>query len=160
MLIRKMRLDRGWSQEQLAGMAGISTRTLQRIERGAPASTETLKCLASVFETDFNTLKEEPPMAQTSPTTPNQTDLEREALEYVRDIKAFYTHLFTFALIVVFLAGINFWVTPGYPWVLWVIGGWGVGIISHGFSVFEVFNLFGPDWERKQVEKRLRQSDK
>ncbi|ELE5519572.1 helix-turn-helix transcriptional regulator, partial [Salmonella enterica] len=31
---RQMRLARAWSQEQLAEMAGLSTRTVQRIENG------------------------------------------------------------------------------------------------------------------------------
>lgn len=43
MIIRKLRIEQGFSQEQLAFMAGISVRTLQRIERGAKASPETLK---------------------------------------------------------------------------------------------------------------------
>ena len=30
----------------------------------------------------------------------------------------------------------------------------GIGLLSHGPAVFEVFNLFGPDWE-KNPEKRL-----
>ena len=34
MIVRKLRLQRGWSQEQLAEMSGLSTRTIQRIERG------------------------------------------------------------------------------------------------------------------------------
>jgi hypothetical protein len=33
--------------------------------------------------------------------------------------------------------------------------GWGAGLLAHGLSVFEVFNLFGTDWENRQVEKRL-----
>ncbi|MEI2814828.1 MAG: helix-turn-helix transcriptional regulator [Burkholderiaceae bacterium] len=53
MLVQKLRLQRGWSQEQLAELSGLSVRTIQRIERGLPASTETLKSLASVFEIDF-----------------------------------------------------------------------------------------------------------
>lgn len=48
MIIRMLRLEKGLSQEQLADKAGISTRTLQRIERGDAASPETLKCLAAV----------------------------------------------------------------------------------------------------------------
>src|SRR5205814_6188705 len=53
MLIQKLRLKRGWSQQQLADASGLSVRTIQRIENGAAASTESLKCLAAVFEVDF-----------------------------------------------------------------------------------------------------------
>lgn len=32
MIVRKLRLQRGWSQEQLATLTGLSVRTIQRIE--------------------------------------------------------------------------------------------------------------------------------
>ncbi|MBR0868021.1 transcriptional regulator with XRE-family HTH domain [Bradyrhizobium diazoefficiens] len=50
MLIQKLRLQRGWSQEQLAQLSGLSVRTIQRLERGQPASNESLKALGAVFE--------------------------------------------------------------------------------------------------------------
>ncbi|WP_415890961.1 helix-turn-helix domain-containing protein [Neptuniibacter sp. SY11_33] len=59
MIVKKLRTDRNWSQEQLATMAGQSTRTIQRVESGQRASLETLKSLASVFEVDISTLIEE-----------------------------------------------------------------------------------------------------
>ncbi|PRY63507.1 2TM domain-containing protein [Vreelandella songnenensis] len=40
-------------------------------------------------------------------------------------------------------------------WAWWPAMGWGIGIISHGLSAFEVLNFFGPEWEKKQIEKRL-----
>lgn len=33
MIVRKLRLQRGWSQEQLATLTGLSVRTIQRIGR-------------------------------------------------------------------------------------------------------------------------------
>jgi transcriptional regulator with XRE-family HTH domain len=35
--IKKIRLERHWSQEQLAEMSGLSIRTIQRIENGENA---------------------------------------------------------------------------------------------------------------------------
>ncbi len=49
MLIQKLRLQRGWSQEQLAELSGLSVRTIQRLERGQPASVESLKALGAVL---------------------------------------------------------------------------------------------------------------
>ncbi len=43
MLIQKLRLQRGWSQQQLADLSGLSVRTIQRLEKGQDASTESLK---------------------------------------------------------------------------------------------------------------------
>ena len=57
MLIQKLRLQRGWSQQQLADLSGLSVRTIQRLEQGQVASTESLKSLAAVFEIDFSTLQ-------------------------------------------------------------------------------------------------------
>ena len=52
MIVRKLRLQRGWSQDQLATMTGLSVRTIQRIEQGQQPGLESLKALASVFELD------------------------------------------------------------------------------------------------------------
>lgn len=36
MLIQKLRLQRGWSQEQLADLSGLSVHTIQRLEEDKP----------------------------------------------------------------------------------------------------------------------------
>ena len=59
MKIKDLRHKKGWSQEQLADLCGLNVRTIQRVENGNQASLETLKSLASVFEVDISTLKEE-----------------------------------------------------------------------------------------------------
>lgn len=48
--VKLLRLQRAWSQEQLAEMAGLSVRTIQRIENGERPGLETLSALAAVFE--------------------------------------------------------------------------------------------------------------
>jgi len=58
MIVKKLREQRNWSQEQLAIFSGLSVRTIQRIESGNKASLESLKSLASVFETKIETLTE------------------------------------------------------------------------------------------------------
>ena len=49
------------------------------------------------------------------------------------------------------------WLLSGanHPWFIWPALGWGIGVASHGFAVFEVLSLFGAGWEKRQVEKRL-----
>ncbi len=51
--IKKLRLERHWSQDQLSEMSGLSIRTIQRIENGENAGLESLKSLAAVFETNI-----------------------------------------------------------------------------------------------------------
>jgi len=152
MLVRKLRLRQGWSQEQLAQMSGLSVRTIQRIERGQGSSIESLKSLAAVFEVEFTTLIEEPNM--------NNQDIkissdEEKAIQQVKEIKGFYTHLIQFVVIVSALTFINHMTMPGHYWIVWVIIGWGAGIIAHGLTAFEVLNIFNAAWEKRQIEKRI-----
>jgi len=48
--LKSLRLDKGWSQEQLATISGLSQRTIQRAERGETPSLETLRALAASFD--------------------------------------------------------------------------------------------------------------
>lgn len=156
MLIQKLRLRRGWSQQQLADASGLSVRTVQRIEAGHPASTESLKALAAVFEVDFSTLSPEPAMTDTAAAPAERQ--EDEAFKYVRKLRGFYLHLFRYVVVVLALLAINLIVTPHRMWAFWVMGGWGLGLVLHASRVFRPDWLLGPQWERRQVEKRLGRS--
>ena len=156
MLIQKLRLKRGWSQQQLADASGLSVRTIQRLEAGHPASTESLKSLAAVFEVDFSTLNPEPSMNPTAVSSSEQQ--EAEAFRYVRKLRGFYFHLARYVVVVLALLAINLIFTPHRLWAVWVIAGWGLGILFHASRVFRPDWLLGPQWERRQVEKRLGRS--
>jgi transcriptional regulator with XRE-family HTH domain len=175
MLVQKLRLQRGWSQEQLAELSGLSVRTIQRIERGLPASNETLKSLASVFEIEFSTLQatQEPAMpsalnspfnqtvnqSNSSPTPSFQTQSinadEEAAFRHVRKIRGFYGHLAKYVIVISALAVFNFIKSPSYIWVIWPALGWGLGILFHGMRVFGTMPFMNADWEKRQVEKYL-----
>jgi transcriptional regulator with XRE-family HTH domain len=156
MLIQKLRLQRGWSQQQLADLSGLSVRTIQRLEQGQVASTESLKSLAAVFEIDFSTLQEPDMNTAAISTSPVAFDTE-EALAFaqVRKLRGFYLHLAQYVIVITLLLGINLWTRPQYLWVGWVAMGWGIGVVFHGLRVFERYSPFGADWEKRQVEKRL-----
>ncbi len=159
MLIKKLRLQKGWSQEQLADLSGLSARTIQRLERGENASLETLKSLAAVFEINVADLtdhyliesKEEPMMKADTQLTYE----EAKAIEEVKELKGFYMHIAVFLLIIPFLIGLNLLTSPQYHWFWWPIMGWGIGLGAHAIAVFGGSGLFGAEWEKKQIEKRL-----
>ncbi|MGF1756614.1 2TM domain-containing protein [Photobacterium sagamiensis] len=151
MIVRKLRLQRGWSQEHLSQVSGLSVRTIQRIERGQNAGLESLKSLAAVFDIQVIDLQMEPDMNDELKISPD----EKQVLEQVREIKGFYSHLITYVLVITMLFVINIITDSSYIWAWWPAMGWGVGIISHALSAFEIMNFFGPEWEKRQVEKRL-----
>jgi transcriptional regulator with XRE-family HTH domain len=47
--LKRLRESRGWSQEHLAGAAGLSVRTVQRAESEGSASRESKMCLAAAL---------------------------------------------------------------------------------------------------------------
>ena len=54
--IKSMRLDQGWTQEQLAEMCDVSVRTIQRIEKTGVAALDTTNALAAVLEVERTTI--------------------------------------------------------------------------------------------------------
>lgn len=104
MSIKQRRLAKGWTQDELALHSGISARTIQRVESGQSVGSETLKCLAAVFETSvkhtentesvtFNeseksaikygqSLLQTPKKGESDPST----RIEREAIDYGKSL--------------------------------------------------------------------------
>ncbi|PID66241.1 MAG: XRE family transcriptional regulator [Gammaproteobacteria bacterium] len=168
MIIQKLRLERGWSQQQLAEMSGLSQRTIQRIENGKTPSVESVKSLAAVFEVDFSTLNGTLTMnnhlpidgAEATTNNPNTLTLSRAeqfAYKKVREIKRFYVRLFIFAVVISLLFIINLITTPQTWWVQWVFLGWGTGLVIRGLKTFDFLPLLGIEWEKRQLEKYLKQ---
>ncbi|HEX9590720.1 MAG TPA: 2TM domain-containing protein [Bradyrhizobium sp.] len=152
MLIQKLRLQRGWSQEQLVDLSGLSVRTIQRLERGQTASVESLKALGAAFEIEFSDLKEpemDPTMSQSV-----RAD-EALAFAHVRKLKGFYMNLMLYIVVIGFLVIVNLVTYPRYLWVIWTALGWGIGILFHGLRVFDMVPFLNGEWERRQVEKQL-----
>lgn len=170
MIIQKLRLQRGWSQQQLAEMSGLSTRTIQRIENGHKPGVETIKSLAAVFEVEFSTLREAlhgaltmntETLKNTQTPTPQDlqlTDVEQKAYQHVKRLKSFYRSLAVFVAVMLLLLLINALTSPHYWWVIWVFLGWGSSFVIQAFFLFGKPNAaFSPEWEQRQVDKYLKQ---
>ncbi len=198
LVIQKLRLQRGWSQQQLADFSGLSVRTVQRIESGQKATAESLKSLAAVFEVEFQELRaavdqgmQPEPAAEALPEPPDpaamnvdpathpvnpvppsaaygahrehrhrerllaMSDDEVRAFREVRKLRGFLHHLMIYVIVITGLTIFNLWKTPERLWVLGPALGWGIGILAHALSVFGGGRVFGPEWERRQIEKRL-----
>lgn len=69
--IKKIREQKCWSQLQMSEMAGVSLRTLQRVEAKSVASQETIKSIAAVLDMDCELLLSE--VSEAEPLNKNQT---------------------------------------------------------------------------------------
>ena len=83
-------------------------------------------------------------------TSETMTWEEQRAIEYVRDVKGFYSHALTYVLVMSGLFLLNYLMSPGYIWAWYSFSGWGAGLLAHGLSVLEVFAFFGTDWEKNK----------
>ncbi len=155
MLVQKLRLQRGWSQEQLAIVSGLSVRTIQRIERGQSASLETLATLASVFEIDVSQLTVEKETDMQSIAVDSREAEEALAFERVRKIKKFYLHVAQYVLVIAMLVVINLVTSSHYFWAIWPALGWGVALAMNGMTTFDLVPFLNAAWERKKVEDYL-----
>ncbi|MGB0445823.1 MAG: 2TM domain-containing protein [Pseudomonadales bacterium] len=163
MIIHKHRLAQGCTQQELAQHSGLSIRTVQRIEKGQLPSEESAKCLGAVFSVEYQDILDhyahcQKPANRKSQHNTNEFSLDSEeerVIREVEDLKWFYEHALCFALIMPILWLINFVVSTAYWWAIWPTLVWGVGLALHGISTFNLFKLFGPEWERREINKRL-----
>jgi len=142
--IKKMRLERHWSQEQLAEMSGLSIRTIQRIENGENAGLESLKSLAAVFDTNIADSNKK-----------DEAEQIRKEEEYVQNVKGFYKLVF-FAilnLIIFLFLAITDSDSEGWFLFLYMLIFWGIllGIYSYNY-----FDIFGEKWRKKIIKRKFK----
>jgi len=58
-IITQERKNRGWTQETLAELANVTSRTIQRIEKGDHSSVDSRICIARAFELDQDIFNKE-----------------------------------------------------------------------------------------------------
>lgn len=83
LFIRETRTRRGWTQQQLADICGLSLRTIQRVELHGIASLETSKALASAFEVDRSQFEVESNSVQKPSDTPQRVPLWLLSLTFI-----------------------------------------------------------------------------
>lgn len=87
--------------------------------------------------------------------TPNDTELRERAKRRVQARFSLVIHVATY--IVVNAGLVTIWALTGahYPWFIWPLLGWGVGIASHVLAYF-----FGPGsrGEDRAIERELRRN--
>jgi len=88
-------------------------------------------------------------------TQMSDEEIRKLAQRRVAAKKGFFSNLFSYIVVNAVLVLLWYFVSgAGYPWFLWVMGGWGIALIFHFFGVF-VFPREGGDWEQRQVQKEM-----
>ncbi len=158
MSVQSLRRGKGWSQEDLALHAGVSARTIQRIEAGHAASLETLKCLAAVLETSVSDLITESDAMNTTPEKDAAARLstqEASAISWVKNLRAFHLHWISYPPVMGILLILNHILIQEMDIIILIGSVWAGAIVLHAAILFGFFGLFGAQWEQREFRKRL-----
>ncbi|MBY0573446.1 MAG: helix-turn-helix domain-containing protein [Undibacterium sp.] len=155
MSIKEKRLERGWTQAQLAEFSGLSQRTIQRLEKGSPATIETLKCLAAVFELDIKELG----VAELADETQLSED-EITELKNIRAIRRFVVELIAYLIIVPLICLAGYIHGGSLRNGLGLAVGWGFWLAYSAIDLFDTKAFMGKDWEKQQLDKRMGRKEK
>lgn len=126
--IKRRREEKQWSQEQLADIAGLGLRTVQRIENGSPASKMSLMALAAAFNVEVELLVSAPPARRGMVMIKlgKAVSLGRHTL---------WLHAVLFGLSLLPLAILTFVSADSLTWLFWILATWLIAIMCHGFLV-------------------------
>ena len=86
-------------------------------------------------------------------TQMSEEEIYQKARKRVEEKKSFFSHLAVYVVVNIVLILIWAFTSRGYPWFVWPLGGWGIGLVFHCLGVF-VFNK-ETGWERNEVEKEV-----
>lgn len=148
--VKALRLQRAWSQEQLAELASLSVRTVQRIENGEQPSLETLSALAAVFGVSVSEL--------TADEQPADNTLDQQIIDARRQVQqeaAFWRSLLSAVIVCVLLLVINRVTSPGHYWSAWVALIWGILLVVRGLRLF-FFGGITEKWRKARLQRLLR----
>jgi len=83
----------------------------------------------------------------------SEEEIYREARKRVEEKKGFYTHLTVYIGVNILLIIIWAVTGAGFPWFVFPLGGWGIGILFHFLGVFVFSRQTG--WEKREIEKEV-----
>lgn len=133
-ILRQLREERSWTQEHLAEVAGVSLRTIQRVEREGNASADSRLAIAAAFGVDVSILvdKTQEPAALAPQTVAANAPLQPQKKSWASE--SFLRHLIVYLVVCSLLVYLDFSSGSGVHWSKWPLIGWGFGLLMHALS--------------------------
>ena len=99
-------------------------------------------------------------MRRQSQSSSQFSDSYVRARNHVEELKGFYYSLISYVLVIPFLIFIWYRFTPHtIQWFWFPMFGWGIGLAIQGFRVFVNDGAFGRNWEKRKIEKFMRDEE-
>ena len=86
-------------------------------------------------------------------TEMSEQEIYEQANKRVEEKKGFFIHFSVYIGVNILLVIIWAVTGAGFPWFVFSLGGWGIGILFHFLGVF-VFSR-QTSWERREIEKEV-----
>ena len=127
--LKELRIKKSYSQEKLAELSNLSTRTIQRIEKENKSSLESIRALSNVFQIEVSELK----------------NIIENKEEVIKKYDSFFNYLLKnketqkFLIINIFLFIINI-LTSDYLWFFYPLLIWGFFHIKKSYTKYLSLN--------------------
>ncbi len=91
--------------------------------------------------------------------TANHNERYQRAKKRVDELKGFYIHFGIYLIMVPIFIWLNVRSTH-FPWAIFPIAGWGMGVLGHAYETHQ-WNLpfFGKNWEERKIKEYMREED-
>ena len=94
-------------------------------------------------------------------TTETYQEKYARAKARVEELKAFYNHLIIYVIVNLGIAGINYYDNQfRFPWFLFPLLGWGIGLASHAVRTFRWNPLTNKDWEERKLREIMEKEER
>ena len=92
--------------------------------------------------------------------TLNQVNDQRylKAKEKVEKLKGFYAHLTIYLIFIPVFIFLNVF-SGTFPWAIFPIVGWGIGVLGHAAETFSFNPFFGRNWEENKIREFMDKDD-
>lgn len=135
MSIKELRVKNGWSQEYLAELSNLSSRTIQRIEKENKASLESLNALAKAFELEVSQLQKL--IEQNNNQEINSSLASDSFFNFLKQDKSVRKFLLVNTLLIL----INLISNPEVLWFIYPLLGWGIPLFYKRYKRYKRYYL-------------------
>jgi hypothetical protein len=84
-----------------------------------------------------------------------EEQIYEQARKRVEEKRGFFSHLAAYVVVNVILFLIWYYASGGFPWFVFPLGGWGIGLLFHFLGVF-VFDTMGSQGAIEKEAEKIR----
>ena len=86
---------------------------------------------------------------------PKDQERYERAKERIEVLRGFYVHAIVFAIVNLGLVAYNLATSPDDTWFIYVLGGWGIGLVAHGAYALGSGRFLGEAWQERKIREEM-----